>query len=48
MNLLFGTVLLAWILAFCAHILADVWAECRFQSAEAEREELLERLWADE
>jgi hypothetical protein len=47
-NLVIGSLLLAWILAFCAYIVVDVFQECRFQTAAAEREELLDALWGDE
>lgn len=48
MNILAGSVLLAWILTFCVYIVLDVFQECRFQTVEAEREELLDALWSDE
>lgn len=48
MNLLFGTLILAYLLAFCAYCCWDVHEEAEFQSGVAEREELLEKLWADE
>jgi hypothetical protein len=47
MNLLLGTLLLAYLLAFCAYICWDVHEECVFQSGECAREELLDRLWDD-
>jgi hypothetical protein len=47
-NILLGTLLLAYLLAFCAYICWDVHEECRFQSGVCEREELLDELWADE
>lgn len=48
MNILVGTFILAFLLAFCAHIIIDVWAECRFQTEAAEHDELLDKLWTDE
>lgn len=47
-NLVIGSVLFAYLLAFCAYILVDVFLECRFQTAAAEHEELLDKLWGDE
>jgi hypothetical protein len=46
-NIVIGTLLLAFLLAFCAHIVVDVWQECRFQTEAAEHDELLDRLWSD-
>ena len=48
MNILIGSLLLAYLLACCIFCMVDICAECRFQTAEAEREELLEQLWVDE
>lgn len=48
MNILAGTLIVAFLLAFCVHIVADVWQECRFQTERAEHEELLDELWSEE
>lgn len=44
MNLIVGTILLAWILAFCVYIVADVWRYSR----EMAHEELLDELWTED
>jgi hypothetical protein len=35
-NILLGTLILAYLLAFCAYILIDIYAECRFQMEDDE------------
>lgn len=44
MNLLVGTVILAWLLYGCFFI----WIDIRELAREQEREDLLDQLWSDE
>jgi hypothetical protein len=43
-----GFVILAWLLVGCVLLYLDVCAECRYQTAAAEHDELLNELWGGE
>jgi hypothetical protein len=47
-NLILGTLLLAYLLAFCVFVMVDIHDECEWQTLAAERDGLLDELWADD
>ena len=44
MNVALALVILGWLVVGCVFLYVDVCEECRFQSEQAEREELLDAL----
>ena len=48
MILILGSLLLTFLLLFCLFIVVDIYEECEWQTAAAEHDEELDRLWDDE